>query len=785
MKHITTLLLTLFVSSLHAHPFTECINGMADFYPCEETDLLHRIHLEDLGDGTGSGNDIWGWTDPLDGKEYALLGMSNGTAFVDISAPTTPVYLGYLPTATSNSFWRDIKTHDNHAYIVSEASGHGMQVFDLTQLRNVPSPPVTFAVTTHYTEFGDAHNIVINEASAYAYVVGADCSGGLHMIDISTPAAPVFAGCFSDDGYTHDAQCVIYDGPDTDHQGKEICFNSNEDTMTLVDVTNKAAPVQISRTPYSDSRYTHQGWLTEDHQYFLMNDELDEQNLGHNTKTYIWNMQDLDNPTIIGTYLGPEASTDHNLYIKGGYAYLSNYTSGLSVLDISDIGNGNLFEVANFDTYPSNNSNGFSGAWSNYPFFDSGSVILGDIQGGLFVLEPKLCPVVAPASNVQARALGDNSIELTWNDSLAAGESYTIYRSEGGCAANNFIQIANQITTELYVDNTASGQVNVGYQVSKVSADGLCEFTRSTCSETQTTGVCTAAPEFSGVAAINNGFDKACSLNVQWNAASSYCQSNTSYNVYRSTEEGFEPGPANLVASGISQLNWTDFSVIHEETYHYVVRAEDSSNQAEEQNNLQLFGSPLGPLADGTWTAGAEVGDGGIAQTGRHLGWEMVTDEVFEGSRSYWSQNSSNTCNRLTSQPFTLTPGQASELSFQTLYNIEERWDGGLVEISVNGGPWTKPAVSPAYPDTFRASSDECGFDENTPAFSGVQNSWQQHTVDLSTNQGQQVEVRFSYSTDGSVNDGGWYLDNLALSHVQVPGMCQTIDDLIFATDFE
>lgn len=455
------------------------------------------------------------------------------------------------------------------------------------------------------------------------------------------------------------------------------------------------------------------------------------------------------------------------------------------MVDISDIGNGNLTEVANFDTFPSNNGTSFSGAWSNYPFFDSGTVILGDIQGGLFILAPKLCPVVAPASNMQARSVGDNSIELTWTDSLAAGESYTIYRSEGGCDANNFEPIADQITTELYVDNTASGLVNIGYQVSKISADGTCEFTRSTCSEAQTTGVCTAAPEFSGLGSISNGFNNTCSLNLQWPAATSYCQSSTSYNVYKSTDAAFVPGPENLVASDITDLSWSDGSVVHEETYHYVVRAKDASNQAEDQNNLKLFGSPLGELADGTWTAGAEVGDGGIAQTGRHLGWEMVTTEVFDGERSYWSQNSSNVCNRLTSQPFNLTPGQATELSFFTRYTIEDRWDGGLVEVSVDGGPWTMPTISPDYPNTFRSSSDECGYAENTPAFSGTQNSWQQHTVDLSANQGQQVEVRFSYSTDGSVNDGGWFLDNLALSHVQVPGVCQTVTDLIFADDFE
>ncbi len=784
MKKIFCLLLTLLTPTLNAHPFTECIDGMADFYTCNNTNLSHRIHLEDLGNGTGNGNDIWGWTDPMDGKEYALMGLTNGTAFIDISDPRAPVNLGYLPTATGVSTWRDIKTYDNHAFIVSEASNHGMQIFDLTQLRNVPAPPATFTATANYNDFGSAHNIVINESSGYAYAVGANCSGGLHMIDISTPTSPVNMGCFSADGYTHDAQCVIYVGPDSNFVGNEICFNSNEDTLTIVDVTDKQNPTQISRTPYSDSRYTHQGWLTEDQRYYLMNDELDEQNLGHNTKTYIWDLLDLANPLIVGTYIGPQPSIDHNLYIKGNFAYLSNYTSGLSVVDISDVGSGNLVEVANFDTFPSNNNNSFSGAWSNYPFFDSGQVILSDIQGGLFILDPLLCPITAPAANLQAVAAGDNTVSLTWSDTLGNGESYNIYRSEGGCAANNFVKIADNITTEMFTDLTASGQVDIGYRVSKVNDAGLCESERSTCSETQTTGQCTAAPSFSGVSSVATAFDNTCSLDVQWGAAASFCQSSSSFNVYRSTSHAFTPGPENLVASGITKQSWTDLGVTHEETYHYVVRALDVSNGQEDLNTLVMSATPKGKLGNGSWTAGAEVGDTGIGLASRHLGWDIVSNVFFDGDRSYWSQDSSNLCNRITTQPFTLTSGESSELSFYNLYDIEDRWDGGVVEISVDNGPWVQPALVPDYPSTFRDTSDECGYDENTPAFTGTINDWQQHSMDLSAYQGQEVVVRFSYSTDGLVNEDGWYMDNIAISNVQVPGVCETFSDVIFYDGF-
>jgi len=146
-----------------------------------------------------------------------------------------------------------------------------------------------FSETAHYNDNSSAHNIVINEESGFASIVGAaginSCNGGLHMVDINNPTNPVFTGCFANDGYTHDAQCVVYNGPDIDHSGKEICVNSNEDTVTVVDVSDKSNPVQLSRISYSGSGYTHQVWLTKDQNFFLLGDELDELDFGHNTRT--------------------------------------------------------------------------------------------------------------------------------------------------------------------------------------------------------------------------------------------------------------------------------------------------------------------------------------------------------------------------------------------------------------------------------------------------------------------------------------------------------------------
>ncbi len=367
-------------------PAVPCENGMAGAYPCNGYDLMSNINLNTMG--ATSANDSWGWTDPTTGKEYALICLNNGTGFIDISEPTEPVYLGKLPTATTSSSWRDVKVYNNHAFVVSEASNHGMQVFDLTKLRNATSTPTNFTADANYSGFGSAHNIVINKDSGYAYAVGSDTfAGGPHFVNIQNPTSPTPAGGYQPDGYSHDAQVVTYNGGDTDHQGKEILLGSNANELVIVDISDKDNPVRISAISYSNIGYTHQGWFTEDQRYFILGDEVDELDFGFNTRTIVFDLTDLDNPAFHTEYSGPTAAIDHNGYVKGNTFYMANYTAGVRFLDISDIENQNISEVGFFDTHPGNDGANFNGAWSVYPYFTSGNIVVSDINLGLFVVK--------------------------------------------------------------------------------------------------------------------------------------------------------------------------------------------------------------------------------------------------------------------------------------------------------------------------------------------------------------------------------------------------------------
>lgn len=373
-----------------------CVGGKAGEYECSNTDQLSFVSLADLG--CQRANDIWGWTDP-NGAEIALFKCTRSTVFVDVTNPSNPEVLASI-RATNNvdSIWGDIKVYKDRAYIVTEGAGHGIQIFDLLRLRNIPrdgTGPVDLEPDHLYNAngHGSSHNIVINEDTGFGYSVGTrTCRGGLHMLKLDL-LIPEYVGCFDADGYTHDAECVTYDGPDGNFRGAEICFNYNEDTLTIVDVSDHSNPVQLSRMGYPNSAYTHQGWVNEAQTHLLLDDELDEvANNGSpdtNTVTYIWDIQDLTAPTLIGNYTAAVKSIDHNLYNVKNHAYMANYESGLRILDISRIAEADLKEVGYFDVRPEDN-NGvveFNGAWSVYPFFDSGSIVVSSIERGLFVLK--------------------------------------------------------------------------------------------------------------------------------------------------------------------------------------------------------------------------------------------------------------------------------------------------------------------------------------------------------------------------------------------------------------
>ena len=401
-----------------------CEDGLAGIFPCHKVDLAAFMPLPDV-EATFV-NDIWGWTDPVSGMQVAIVGSFEGTVFVDVTDGSNPVYLGTLPTPTDpfdfGNIWGDVRVYENTAYVVSEAldfssyvpatgelDGFGIQIVDLTQFRGATGP-ITIAEANQLDDVTQSHNVSLNEDSGQMYVVGSvfgldnPCSvtvpgappvingtGGAIVYDVaSDPVNPSLIGCLNSDGYIHDIQCVVYAGPDADYQGREICIGSNEDTVTLYDVTDIGSPVQLARVPYDTAAYTHQGWLSEDHRYFFLGDELDEYfGAVSERTTYIWDFTDLDAVELIGIHSDGNTSIDHNMFTLDGLLYQSNYTSGLWIYDAWKADQGRVTMRGYFDVFPSDDRTDFFGTWGNYPYFGDGKVVVTSSDEGIFVLQSR------------------------------------------------------------------------------------------------------------------------------------------------------------------------------------------------------------------------------------------------------------------------------------------------------------------------------------------------------------------------------------------------------------
>ncbi len=384
--------------------YTPCRGGFAGPYPCAGVDLLALMPLSQFSSNPSQANDIWGFVDKNDNNEYAIIGLNNGTAVVNVTDPLNPLEVDTISGLSTS--WRDIKVYqlynslqdrwNAYAYVTADGVAQGLQIIDLSSL------PVTVSLTATYTDFSKAHNISISHVdyttgitrsgtTAYAYILGANLDGGaFRILDLSEPVAPLeSAGPPVAAEYVHDATTfVITDSRATTdcagHNPCEILIDYNLNTVDIWDVTAKTSPFQISSTPYMGASYAHSGWWSEDKQYVFIQDEFDESWYGHNTRLRVLDISDLKTPFISRIWTGPTRAIDHNGFVKRSHYYMSTYQRGLTILNITSPNN--LAEITFFDTYPASDGPNYGGAWGTYPYLSSETILVSDISGGLFLL---------------------------------------------------------------------------------------------------------------------------------------------------------------------------------------------------------------------------------------------------------------------------------------------------------------------------------------------------------------------------------------------------------------
>jgi choice-of-anchor B domain-containing protein len=386
-----------------------CIDGSSAGFSCKNMSLLAHMPNSSFPGGPSTANDIWGHIDLNTNKEYAIIGLRNGISVVDVSTPDSPQIIDSI--SGQSTTWRDIKVHQfydlasqrwrAYAYATADNVSEGLTIIDLSGL-----PNSVRLVTRQLTEPA-AHNVYISNVDyglnialpglePLLHIAGSDeSSGALRSYRLDDPellALSYQPGSTTSADYSHDLSSLLVkderaqsDCINANESGCNVLLDFNENVLRLWDHSNPEQAVPLSTRSYPNVAYTHSGWWSEDKQFVIVHDELDERNFNLNTTLNIFDITRLSAPLLTGTWTGPTGAIDHNGFVRGNRYYMSNYERGLTVLDITDPST--PVEVAYFDTYPVSDNAAFNGAWGVYPFLPSGIILVSDINSGLYILK--------------------------------------------------------------------------------------------------------------------------------------------------------------------------------------------------------------------------------------------------------------------------------------------------------------------------------------------------------------------------------------------------------------
>lgn len=442
-------------SGLAADP---CIGGQVGGMACNQVDLLAHLPLANVSARPSRAADVWGFVDLNTGREYVIVGFSNGTGVFDVSDIESPREVGFVDGQVT--IWRDVKVvqkfstttgrFEAFAYVTTDGAGDGLFVIDL---RNLPH---AISRVSYGSDFSAAHNVyaantdfatglAITGNASSLIIAGSDNGGGrLRSYSLANGLAPELLDMPGNASYMHDASSMIIYDARKDTQcvnGGDYCevlFDFSEDRVDIWDITMPAAPALLGFANYANTGYTHSGWPSEDKQYLFVHDELDEQGFGLQTTVRTMSLSNLASPVVVNTWSGLQRAIDHNGFARGNRYYMSNYTRGLTILDITDATS--PVAIGHFDTSVFNdNSASFAGAWGAYPFLPSGAVAVSDIEEGLYLL-------------------ADRTLD---------GPQGTISFTESSYGVDE----GQSVTLELQRGGSSSGNVGVGFEIIAASGD--------------------------------------------------------------------------------------------------------------------------------------------------------------------------------------------------------------------------------------------------------------------------------------------------------------------------
>jgi hypothetical protein len=376
-----------------------------------------------------------------------------------------------------------------------------------------------------------------------------------------------------------------------------------------------------------------------------------------------------------------------------------------------------------------------------------------------------------------ATPAGDNRIDVSWNDSdLRTIVEYRVRRGVRPGGPYDTIATVPDSSPGVaggpgytYSDTDVSGGSTYFYTI--VSTDGeACTSEESHEVSATATGQCTLPPLFAGLQSVSSPYDDLCTVNLSWSAGAANCAGPIVYDIYRSTQPGFEPGPLTLLADDFPGTTYNDVTALEIDVpYYYVVRAVDSSSGVDDGNLVELQGIPAGPLAPGHWKD--DAGDTHYARLIMEDPWSVDSNDGNVGPSVYKTGTyEDDLCSGLVTPDLHLLSG--SVLHFASKFSLEAGWDKGELQISTDGGSnWDR--VEMDYPGSSSQTTDACGLSTGT-FFTGNDTTYDFYNADLSQWDNQVVKLRFVLSTDDGGSGDGWWIDDIRVTNVDVPGNCTT-----------
>lgn len=358
-------------------------------------------------------NDIWGYVDSL-GREYAIIGSSYGTNFLDVTNPTAPRLIASIAGRDTRSVWRDFKTYGHYAYGVADGGAHSLQIFDLQYLPDsvrlvYDEDSLSYSCHTCFIE-GDRLYLVANEWLNHNGQSGDDA---VVMLSLANPEVPTWIHSFSQ---------TITPGRYGAHAAyarrDTLYLSGADDGLFIYDLRQATVPRLIKRiSNYAGHGYNHSSWTTTNGHLAVVADEVP---LGLPLK--LFDLTHVRQPRLITSFNSTPLSTPHNPYIvQDRYVVASHYLDGVQVWDIANPAQ--PLHIGGFDTRPENDSsatgyNTFAGCWGVYPFLPSGTLIASDIERGLFVLQP---PYTVLGTPKQPETSGTSAL-TAWPNPIRTGE---------------------------------------------------------------------------------------------------------------------------------------------------------------------------------------------------------------------------------------------------------------------------------------------------------------------------------------------------------------------------